>query len=483
MVIPIRILIVEEFEADTTELLNEIKAGGYAPLYEQVNTPEGMIIALRDKIWDIVILDIDMHQFIEQPALMILKDRNYNIPCIIVSERIGEERIAKAIKDGASDYIFKENLLKLVPAIKIALHDYAMAEVHKQAEKAVREQQEWFQVTLSSIGDGVVTTDVHSIVTYMNPVAENITGYTKEEAIGGHISKVFNIFNEQTLGPAEIPVKRVIEEGFIIGLANHTGLITKTGQTRSIADSAAPIRNIDGDITGVVMVFRDITESKLIEEHLARLDKLNIVGQMAAGIAHEIRNPMTIVRGYLQLLQLNQDCEPYKEHFNLMIGEIDRANSIITGFLSLAKDRVENIKLENLNAIVRNIAPLIQAEAVMDDKYVQLELEDIPDRQLYKGDIHQLILNFARNGLEASPQGSGITIKTYLSDDKVFLAVQDHGPGIDPEILNKLGSPFITTKTNGTGLGLAICYNIAEKHNTAIEIETTSEGTTFAIGF
>ena len=483
MEIPIRILIVEEFEADTTKLLDEIRAGGYCPQYEQVKTPESMIIALSENIWDIVILDINMHQFMERPALTILKDCNSDIPCIIVSERIGEERIAKAVRDGASDYVFKENLLKLVPAMKIALHDYALAEVRKQAENAVREQQEWFQVTLSSIGDGVVTTDVHSIVTYMNPVAENITGYTKEEAIGNPISDIFNIFNELTLAPAEIPVKRVIDEGFIIGLANHTGLITKNGATRSIADSAAPIRNIDGDITGVVMVFRDITESKQIEEHLARLDKLNIVGQMAAGIAHEIRNPMTIVRGYLQLLQLTMDCEQYKEHFNLMIGEIDRANSIITGFLSLAKDRVENIRLENLNEIVRSIAPLIQAEAIMEDKYVQLELNDVPDRQLYKGDIHQLILNFARNGLEASPKGSGIVIKTDVIDDKVLLAVKDHGAGIDQKILEKLGSPFVTTKSNGTGLGLAICFNIAEKHGTEIKIDTTNEGTTFSIVF
>jgi len=278
-------------------------------------------------------------------------------------------------------------------------------------------------------------------------------------------------------------VQRVIEEGFIIGLANHTGLITKTGETRSIADSAAPIRNADGKITGVVMVFRDITESKQIEEHLARLDKLNIVGQMAAGIAHEIRNPMTIVRGYLQLLQLNKDCEHYKEHFGLMIGEIDRANAIITGFLSLAKDRVEKVELENLNDIVRSIAPLIQAEAVMNDKYVKLELEDIPDRPLYRGDIHQLILNFARNGLEASSPGNGIIIKTYARDDKVFLEVQDYGTGIQPEILNKLGSPFITNKIHGTGLGLAICYNIAEKHATAIEVKTSAQGTTFSVGF
>ncbi|MEA4923676.1 MAG: PAS domain S-box protein [Syntrophomonadaceae bacterium] len=480
---PIRVLILEESEANIGELLDTLRAGGFSLLYERASTPEDMITALQARTWDIIIANINMGAFSEQPALKILKAANCNTPCLVVAEELSEAQISQVIKDGAHDYIPQGNLGKLVPAIKIAIYDHSMDKLQRQAEKALNTQNEWFRVTLSSIGDGVVTTDVNTNITYMNRVAEEITGYSQTEAIGRPISEIFNIFNELTLAPAELPVQRVIEKGFIIGLANHTGLITKDGSTRSIADSAAPIRDTDGEISGVVMVFRDITESKKLEEHLARLDKLNVVGQMAAGIAHEIRNPMTIVRGYLQLLMLSQNCADYKDHFGLMIGEIDRANSIITGFLSLAKERVEKVELENLNEIVRSVTPLIQAEAVINDKYVELDLQDVPDRPLYRGDIHQLILNFARNGLEASPPGSGILIKTYVMNDKVYLAVQDYGPGIEPEIFKKLGSPFITTKSNGTGLGLAICYNIAEKHGAVIDVQTSNQGTTFSIGF
>lgn len=241
----------------------------------------------------------------------------------------------------------------------------------------------------------------------MNPVAEQLTGYSQTEAIGKHISHVFRIFNEINLDPAEIPVDRVIRDGFIIGLANHTGLITKKGETLSIADSAAPIRNNVGETLGVVMVFRDITETKRVEENIARLDKLNMVGQMAAGIAHEIRNPMTTVRGFLQLLKINSQFEGYTNYFDTMINELDRANSIISGFLSMAKEKVSEAAKENLNEIVRNIAPLIQAEALMRNKYIKLDLGEIPDVMLVENDIRQLILNLPATDWMHPPKGKG----------------------------------------------------------------------------
>jgi len=353
----------------------------------------------------------------------------------------------------------------------------------KHLEDELTAQREWFRVTLSSIGDAVIATDMNCKVTFLNPVAEELTGFNASEAIGKPIKEVFNIFNENTLEPAEIPVYKVIKEGFVIGLANHTGLISKNGEKRSIADSAAPILNRDGEVIGVVMVFRDITETKKMEEELVRLDKLNIVGQMAAGIAHEIRNPMTTVRGFLQLLGVNKECKPYKDYFDLMIEELDRANSIITGFLTLAKDNVTNFERLNLNSIIKAISPLMQADAAVSDIYVSLELGDIPDINLNVKDIRQMILNLTRNGLEAMSPRSNLIIKTFKEDDKIVLAVCDQGKGIESETLEKIGTPFFTTKKNGTGLGLSICYSIAEKHNATIKVETGPTGTIFFVRF
>jgi signal transduction histidine kinase len=216
---------------------------------------------------------------------------------------------------------------------------------------------------------------------------------------------------------------------------------------------------------------------------MARLDKLNVVGQMAAGIAHEIRNPMSTVRGFLQLLSINTDFKDYTDYFETMVEELDRANTIISGFLSMAKDKTTEAAEENLNNIIGSIAPLLQAEAIMNNKFVKLELGQIPNVMLIENDIRQLVLNLVRNGLEASAEGDGTIIRTFAAEGRVALSVQDNGKGIEKELLNKLGTPFLTTKENGTGLGLFICYNLAEKNNASIEVDTSDNGTTFSVLF
>lgn len=483
MNIPLRILIVEEAGIDSMLLLKALHSNGYQQMYKRVDRTEDLISSLREGPWDIVIVDISNVHFDENSVFRIIQQSGVILPCLILSERVGEERQVRTIKFGVEETIEQDQLNKFIPSVRSEVHDALLSNLHQLADKEVRDQKEWFRVTLASIGDAVITTDTSSIITFMNPVAEQITGYTQQEAIGKSISHVFRIFNEITLEPAEIPVDRVIRDGFIIGLANHTGLVTKDGDTRSIADSAAPIRSDNGTIIGVVMVFRDITESKRIEEQMARLDKLKVVGQMAAGIAHEIRNPMTTVHGFLQLLKINSDFKQYTEYFEVMINELDRANNIISGFLSLAKDRVLQAGEENLNRIIHSIAPLIQAEAIMENKYVQLELGDIPNLVLDENEIRQLILNLVRNGLDASDSGSGITLCTCKEDGQVVFAVKDRGPGIEPYVLERLGTPFITTKEKGTGLGLVICYNVAEKHGASIKVDTGSDGTTFSVVF
>ncbi|NLI14576.1 ATP-binding protein [Pelotomaculum propionicicum] len=227
----------------------------------------------------------------------------------------------------------------------------------------------------------------------------------------------------------------------------------------------------------------DITEQKRLGKEIARLERLNLVGEMAAGIGHEIRNPMTTVRGLLQMLGEKDDCAKYKDYFNLMIEELDRANTIISEYLSLAKNKPVELKKHSLNRIISVILPLITADALVTDKRIEVELANIPKLLLDEKEIRQLILNLVRNGLEAMSPGGSVIIKTYADDEDVVLAVRDHGNGIDPEILEKIGTPFHTTKENGTGLGLAVCYSIAARHNATIDLETGTEGTTFYVRF
>lgn len=235
--------------------------------------------------------------------------------------------------------------------------------------------------------------------------------------------------------------------------------------------------------TCLLVIANDITELKRYQKEIERLGRMTLIGEISASISHEIRNPMTTVRGFLQLLKEKDRYAQDQEFMDLMIDELDRANSIITEFLSLTKNKSVELKKRSLNHKLRSIFPLIQADALEQGKNIKLALGDIPHVKIDKNEIHQLIHNLVRNGLEAMPQGGLLTIKTYQEDDSVVLAVEDQGKGISPEVLEKIGTPFFTTKDSGTGLGLAVCYSIAARHQARIGIETGAEGTTFLVRF
>lgn len=217
-----------------------------------------------------------------------------------------------------------------------------------------------------------------------------------------------------------------------------------------------------------------------LEEAINRLQQYNLIGEMSAGIAHEIRNPMSAVRGFLQLLEGKDYYKKDKHYFDLMIAELDRANSIISDFLSISKDKKYKLENKNLNNIASKLIPLLNTSS----KYILTsELGQIPELLLDENEICQVILNLANNGLEAMPDGGCLTIKTYKEDDKVILEVQDEGEGIKPELIERIGTPFFTTKENGTGLGLAVCSNIIKRHNAKMKIGSDSHGSNFQVIF
>lgn len=235
--------------------------------------------------------------------------------------------------------------------------------------------------------------------------------------------------------------------------------------------------------TCLLSIANDITELKRYQKEVERLSRMTLIGEISASISHEIRNPMTTVRGFLQLLKEKDRYTQDKEFMDLMIDELDRANLIITEFLSLTKNKPVELKKRSLNHKIRSIFPLIHADALEQGKNIKLALGDIPHVKIDKNEIRQLIHNLVRNGLEAMPQGGLLTIRTYREEDSVVLAVEDQGKGISPEVLEKIGTPFFTTKDSGTGLGLAVCYSIAARHQARIGIETGAEGTTFFVRF
>jgi len=304
----------------------------------------------------------------------------------------------------------------------------------------------------------------------------HVMGYTREYLLSSSSIEIgFWVDPDQ-----REEVKRIISEGGSVG-DMEVRFRREKGEIRLGLYSAERIE-LDGEIC-ILSQFIDLTERKHMENEMTRLGQLNLVGEMAASIAHEIRNPMTTVRGFLQLLKEVEKYADEIDSFNLMIEELDRANSIITEFLSLAKNKMVEIKPVNLNTVINNVYPLILAKAMMQDKIISLNLDDIPDLLLDEQEVRQLILNLINNGLESIPEGKIVFLSTYTFDNQVILAVRDQGEGIKEEIIEKLGTPFFSTKEGGTGLGLAICYGIASRYNAKIEIDTGPNGSIFYVCF
>jgi len=239
------------------------------------------------------------------------------------------------------------------------------------------------------------------------------------------------------------------------------------------------------DKSYLLTVVIDVTDKRKLEQEVIRLEKLNLIGQMSVGISHEVRNPMTTVRGCVQLLMKKPEFIHQREYFELMINELDRANLILTDFLSIMKCDPWNTQnvLKNFTEVVESIKPLLEANALKKRHNLLYFMLDTPKVMINEKEICQLIFNLVLNGFDAMEAGGTLSIKTFQKDKYVVLVVQDQGTGIDNVILRKIGTPFLTTKENGTGLGLAVCYGIAHRHNAKIKVETGSKGTIFSVHF
>lgn len=300
-------------------------------------------------------------------------------------------------------------------------------------------------------------------------------GYTKEELLQ---LSIYDIYKERTKEDFTAIRKKLLNNRY------HTfeSYYTAKDGSKIPVEIAAHLFEYNRE-KFILSVARDITERKNLEKQMLQNDRMHLIGEMAAGIGHEIRNPMTTVRGFLELLGEKNDNSQYRDYYSLMIEEIDRANAIIKEYLNLAKDKAISLKEENLNSIINALHPLINAHAAVTDNYVLLDLQEIPNLFLDEKEIRQLILNLARNGIEAMSPGGILTIKTFLDNEEIVLAIEDQGNGVDPDLLDKIGTPFFTTKDHGTGLGLSVCYCIANRHSASIKVDNTSTGATFSVRF
>ena len=364
-----------------------------------------------------------------------------------------------------------------------------------QAEEQLHNEREKLFVTLQSIGDGVITTDTYGRVTFINSAAEQLTGWNQQESSGQSLSEVFNIINEETGLTCENPVNKVLASGKIIDLANHTVLIARDGTRRSIADSAAPIHSsAEEEISGVVLVFRDVTQEKKREEEQLKIKKLESVGVLAGGIAHDFNNILTAILGNISLAGIYIE-KDHKSHRLLKVAEKAsiRAKDLTQQLLTFSKGGDPVRETAAITQIITDSADFVLHGSNVKCHYAipkDLWLVDIDT-----GQMSQVIQNLVINARHAMPDGGeikiscvnmiDITAETGLSlpgEKYIKISIADTGSGIPEKYLDKIFDPYFSTKQEGSGLGLAVTHAIINKHGGHISVRSKSgEGTTFTL--
>ena len=442
---------------------------------------------------DLVLVDLYLSDGMGSDLLPGNADRAL-FPVVVMTSYGDEKAAVEAMKAGALDYIAKSEVtLRDMPHLATqALREWRHITKRRKAEASLAEEKERLAVTLRSIGDAVITTDVEGRIALINRVAEHLTGWRQEEALGEPLEKVFNIINEHTRERCDNPVAKVLETGGIVGLANNTVLVGKDGTERVIEDSGAPILDQQKRTIGVVLVFRDATEKRRLQDERQKVQKLESIGILAGGIAHDFNNSLTAIIGNISLAKFY--AKPGDKVLE-KLQEIERAamrtKDLTQQLLTFSKGG------EPIKEIV-SVAELLKETALFTLRGSNVRCTfDLPKNlwpvSIDAGQISQVISNIIINAEHSMPGGGVIEVKTQNVDitspafipsgpgKYVKISIRDHGIGIPRDHLTKIFDPYFTTKQKGSGIGLTVAYSIVDRHNGYITAESEVDGSTLHV--
>lgn len=353
-------------------------------------------------------------------------------------------------------------------------------DISRQSE-ALFESRQWLQTTLESIGDAVIACDLRGGVSFMNAVSENLTGWKLADAKGHRLEDVFRIVNEDTRQPVESPVDKVRRLRHVIGLANHTLLIARDGREFVIDDSAAPIMSGTGEMIGVVLVFRDVTEERRMQAALVSSEKLAVAGRLAASIAHEIHNPLDSVANLHYLLEQEADPAKRAEYLRLAQQELGRTMQISRTMLSLYREPKAPVSID-LGELIEGVLLLLDRRLKHQCIQVETRLAEPLMVEGFPAELRQVFTNLIGNAIDAAgPKGRIRICMEHAEAEEMHgvgavIEIADSGVGIPPDIAPRLFQPFFTTKgAGGTGLGLWVSMGIVQKHGGAIRVGNSDD--------
>ncbi len=488
---PARILVVEDERIIARNLESRLKKLGHTV----VGSVGGGAEAVRraDELRpDLVLMDIDLGGGMDGIEAAGLIRAAADIPVVYLAAFSDDVTLQRAKVTEPHGYVLKPyEDTDLQTAIEIGLYKHKL-------DRRLRENEQWLAATLGSIGDGVIATDAAGRVRFMNALAEQLTGWAQAEAVGRDVREVFAIVDERSRDPVPNPAVEALATGAPATLSPNTVLIARSGAERPIDDTAAPIRDVSGAVSGAVLVFRDITERRRLEEHLRQAQKMEAIGRLAGGIAHDFNNIMTIIGGFSEfLLADDQPAADRRDSARHIYEAGKRAAALTQQIMAFSRKQILRPAVLNLNAVVRDMGAMVKRLIGSDIEFVTETAPDLGAVKVDPAQIGQVILNLAANARDAMPGGGKLIVTTANAElgaavadahpdvtpgRYALLTVEDTGSGMSAAVLAHAFEPFFTTKGvgEGTGLGLATVHGIVKQSGGHIAVTSTvGQGTTF----
>jgi PAS domain S-box-containing protein len=487
----IRILVAEEDSSFLRMVEDSLKASGSLYHIEKVSSGGECLKKLQSEKFDILLLD---HSLLDGEGLNWLRRFNelgIGIPTIFVTAK-GDPRLAiEAMKEGVFDYINRSaECAKAFPfVVNRAIEGYGLMLEKVRLQKELIETKNFLESIVEKAGDAISVVNLEGKVLYWNEGAERIYGYQKEEVLGEKIS--------QFLYPKDDPL-RAREEKLMDELMARVkrGEVvpnvevkrqTKEGREIITSMTISPLRDSEGKIIGASRICKDITDLKKAEERLILAERLSSLGELTAGVAHELRNPLAGIKINTQILSRKKDLpEMEKKLLSSTQEGIEKIQKIVDDMLHFAKPKASHFKEEEINEVVEKSLAILQTKLKKGNISSAFErAQELPKVRIDIHQIQQVLINLMLNSIQAMEKGGILTIRTFSENEGgVGIEVKDTGVGIPRSHLKKVFDPFFTTKSEGTGLGLSISLKILENHEANIDaVSEEGKGSTFTIHF
>jgi hypothetical protein len=473
MATPLHVLMVEDRESDAALLVRELQRGGYDVSHERVDTEEGMRAALERESWDLVLSDFSMPQFSAAGALALIADLGLDIPFIIVSGALGEETAVNIMRSGVHDFVVKDNIQRLVPAIARELNAARIRRERRAADAKLDFERKLLQQLMDSSPDAISFKDVNRCYIRLNE-AERRTLDAGDQDLFGRTAD--NHIEPERARVRREDEERVLETGQPV-LDSIERVVGGDGAVRWLSATRAPLRGPNGEIAGIVAIARDITESRHQEQ---------MKNEFIATVNHELRTPLTSIVGALRLLgdgraAASQDSA--KRLLDIALENGERLARIVNDILDF--ERIGSGKMlyrKELVPVRALVEQTIEANQILAREYgVRLLLDDPSGQADVSTDparLSQVITNLLSNAIRFSPRGADVVVAIESTPTMVRISVKDQGPGIPPEYKDRIFEKFVQVdatdarKKGGTGLGLAIAKQITTQLGGEICLDT-----------